>query len=314
MHKAKRALFPLLYGMAVLAAAALVLADTFWIPKALAAVPQSADSSAGSAAQADSTTDGSDGQDTADSGGQAVVTATSYQDDNISITLTTERVADTTVYLADITLSDISYLKTAFAENTYGRNIKQTTSAMAEENGAILAINGDYYGFRNSGYVLRNGTLYRDTSAGNEGLAILSDGSFYTFTEGEESAESLVEMGTLQVFSFGPVLVKDGAVAVSQNAEVSQAKTSNPRTAIGCISPLHYIIAVSDGRTDESSGLSLYQLAQVLQEQGCEAAYNLDGGGSSTLWFNGEVVNVPTGGSAGNGTSERQVSDIVYIG
>ena len=72
---------------------------------------------------------------------------------------------------------------------------------------------------------------------------------------------------------------------------------------------------VADGRTDESEGLSLYQLAQFMQEQGAVTAYNLDGGGSSTMVFNGNVINNPTGGMAGHGSgSERSVSDIVYIG
>lgn len=77
------------------------------------------------------------------------------------------------------------------------------------------------------------------------------------------------------------------------------------------ISPLHYVIIVSDGRTNESQGLSLYQLANLFVEEGCTVAYNLDGGGSSTLWFNGEVINHPTDG---NQDGEREVSDIVYVG
>ena len=60
---------------------------------------------------------------------------------------------------------------------------------------------------------------------------------------------------------------------------------SNPRTAIGVIGELHYLFVVADGRTSESEGLSLYELAQIMQKYGCITAYNLDGGGSSTLYF-----------------------------
>jgi exopolysaccharide biosynthesis protein len=77
------------------------------------------------------------------------------------------------------------------------------------------------------------------------------------------------------------------------------------------ISPLHYIIIVSDGRTYESAGLSLLELAQVFEDKGCTTAYNLDGGGSSTMYFNGKIVNNPTDGRK---MGEREVSDIVYIG
>ena len=87
---------------------------------------------------------------------------------------------------------------------------------------------------------------------------------------------------------------------------------SNPRTAIGVIDELHYVFVVSDGRTSESSGLSLYELANFMKGLGVKTAYNLDGGGSSTMYFNGNIINNPT--TNGKHISERGVSDIVYIG
>ena len=119
-------------------------------------------------------------------------------------------------------------------------------------------------------------------------------------------------MGVWQAFTFGPGLVDGGEIAVSEGQEVDQAMASNPRTAIGQIDELHYVFVVSDGRTNESAGLSLYQLAQFMKGLGCESAYNLDGGGSSTMYFDGEVINNPT--TSGNSTKERRVSDIVYLG
>ena len=100
-------------------------------------------------------------------------------------------------------------------------------------------------------------------------------------------------------------------ISIIDISEVGQAMQSNPRTAIGMVEPLHYILLVSDGRTTESAGLTLFELAEVMQGLGCETAYNLDGGGSSTMWFMGEIINVPT---SGWGVGERRVSDIVYIG
>ena len=242
----------------------------------------------------------------------ATITDNSYEDENISIKITTERANDTTYYVADISLSDSKYLKTALANDTYGRNIKETTSVMAQNNNAIFAINGDYYGFRDYGYVIRNGVLYRETAnEDNDALVIDNDGNFSIVNESEVTANELLNEGAWQVLSFGPALIEEGEVVVGKNDEVSQAKTSNPRTAIGQVDELHYIVIVADGRTSESEGLSLYELAQVMKEYNCTTAYNLDGGGSSTMYFNGEVINNATsGGSIG----ERSVSDIVYIG
>jgi len=239
---------------------------------------------------------------------------TSYSDDNISITLTEKTVSNTQVYIADITVSSAEYLKTALAQNTYGTNVTAKTSVTAANNNAILAVNGDYYGANSTGYVIRNGVVYRDTvreDSSNGDLAIYKDGSFKIIYEDEISADQLVKDGVVNLLAFGPSLVENGEIVVDTNSEVGQSMSSNPRTAIGIIDENHYIIVVSDGRTSKSQGLSLYELAEVMKSYGVKTAYNLDGGGSSTLYFNGKVINKPT--TNGN-ISERAVSDIVYIG
>ena len=235
-----------------------------------------------------------------------------YSDSNTSITLKQYRAYDSNIYVADVTVSDASVLKTALANNTYGRNITDTTSNMAEDNNAVLAVNGDYYGARQSGYVIRNGNLYRNTSGDRDALVIKQNGEFEFVSEGETSAEELLQNGAYQVLSFGPVLLEDGEISVGENDEVGMAMASNPRTAIGYLGNNHYVFVVSDGRTSESAGLSLYELASFMKELGVADAYNLDGGGSSTMVFKGEIINNPT--TNGHSNKERSVSDIVYIG
>ncbi len=242
-------------------------------------------------------------------------TDTSYSDDNIQITLETITTNNTTVYIADVQVSSAEYLKTALAQNTYGTNVTAKTSETAAANNAILAVNGDYYGANSTGYVIKNGVLYRDTVRDNASygdLAIYADGSFEVIYENEISAQELIDNGVVNLLAFGPTLVENGEIVVDTSTEVGRAMSSNPRTAIGIIDENHYIIVVSDGRTDESEGLTLYQLAEVMKQYGATTAYNLDGGGSSTLYFNGQVINNPT--TNGNTISERAVSDIVYIG
>lgn len=235
-----------------------------------------------------------------------------YSDSNTSITLKQYRAYDSDIYVADVTVSDVSVLKTALANNTYGRNITDTTSNMAEENNAVLAINGDYYGARQAGYVIRNGNLYRNTSGDRDALVITKTGEFEFVSENKTSAEELLQSGAYQVLSFGPVLLDDGEISVGENDEVGMAMASNPRTAIGYLGNNHYVFVVSDGRTSESAGLSLYELATFMKELGVVDAYNLDGGGSSTMVFKGEIINNPT--TNGHSNQERAVSDIVYIG
>ena len=237
--------------------------------------------------------------------------SSTYEDENIKISYTQYESNGTTIHVADVQLSSVEYLKTAFAQDTYGKNVTESTSDMAEANNAVLAVNGDYYGVQEKGYVIRNGVVYRDKAGTEDVLCIYGDGSMKIIDPSTVTAQELVEQGVWQAFSFGPGLVENGGIAVSLDSEVGKAKASNPRTAIGMIDELHYVFVVSDGRTDESEGLSLYELASFMEQLGVQTAYNLDGGGSSTMVFQGEIVNNPTGGF---GDREREVSDIVYIG
>ena len=252
---------------------------------------------------------GSSGSTSSTSSGTVIGT---YSDSKSKITVTQYRAYDSNIYVADVEVTDGTSILSAFANNTYGRNITDTTSDMAEENNAVLAINGDYYGARQSGYVIRNGVVYRNQGSNGEDMVISKDGSLSFISESDTTTDSLIQKQAWQVLSFGPVLVENGEVAVTENDEVGMAMASNPRTAIGTVAKNHYLFVVSDGRTSESAGLSLYELANFMKALGATNVYNLDGGGSSTMVFQGEVVNNPT--TNGNKISERAVSDILYIG
>lgn len=313
--------FGLIYGLVLILFAAFVLLDTFVIPKGYGAMEGEILPPVTDVAGTDSASAGT--EDSVDSGADAPVDPglfpeepemgeDYYRDRNISIFLVKTRQWNTDIYVAEVQIRSPEHLRTALAEDTYGRNIKEKTSEMAKRVGAILAINGDYYGFRDSGYVIRNGTLYRDKklSSSREALVIDGDGKMYGVREGAVTARALWKKGAQQVLSFGPVLYRDSAVQVTDADEIGKWE-SNPRAAIGMIEPLHYVFVVSDGRTDRSAGLSLVQLAQFMGDWGCSFAYNLDGGGSATMVFRGKVINKPTDGSS---FGERKVSDIVYIG
>ncbi|MBQ8555744.1 MAG: phosphodiester glycosidase family protein [Clostridia bacterium] len=290
----KRYLWSVVYGVMLTAFTVYLALDTFVITRVYETAPDAAVPSAPQPRD-------------------PVVTANSYEDGIISITIAEHREHDTTIYVADVTLASPEYLRTALAQGVYGRNVTQKTSAMAEDVGAILAINGDYYGSRERGFVVRNGVLYRATANRDaEALIIGADGSFTVVDESGADVQSLVDAGAQHILSFGPALVEKGEIVVTTEDEVGKAMADNPRTAIGIIDEGHYILLVSDGRTDESAGLTLYQLAEFMQGLGVQTAYNLDGGGSSTMVFMGEVINNPT--TNGRRITERSVSDIVYIG
>ncbi|MEK3882459.1 phosphodiester glycosidase family protein [Paenibacillus sp. PL2-23] len=243
----------------------------------------------------------------------------SYQDERVSIAIEqvqTGSGADAiTYFVADVLLKDNASLRTAFAKDSFGRNIIENTSAIASHKDAIFAINGDYYGFRDNGVIIRNGTLYRDEPA-RDALALFTDGTLATYDEEEVSSEELLRSGVAHTFSFGPILVAEGEIAedldhvvIDTNFGNRSIEDANPRTGIGMIEPNHYVFVVVDGRSKGySRGMTLSEFAALFQELGATEAYNLDGGGSSTMYFNGRVVNNPEGKG-----EERGVSDIIYI-
>jgi exopolysaccharide biosynthesis protein len=249
----------------------------------------------------------------------AVVTDSTYVSDNADIaisTVVTGAGSDTvTYYVADVTLTDATALQSAFAQNSFGENITETTSDTAEDNNAVFAINGDYYGFRDTGIVIRNGVVYRDEGA-REGLAFYLDGSVQVYDETMTSADELLAAGVWNTLSFGPALLENGdilagidQVEVDTNFGNHSIQGEQPRTAIGVIDDNHLVFVVVDGRSPGySAGVTMTGLAEIMQSLGAMTAYNIDGGGSSTMYFDGSLVNTPLG----TGT-ERGTSDILYI-
>lgn len=250
---------------------------------------------------------------------QAAYDDWSYTSDSVQISITKVETGSgsgkVTYYVADVQVADGVNINTAFAKDLVGQNITQDTSVIAENNDAILAINGDYYGFRDDGILIRNGVVYRDLGT-RDGLALNEDGTLSTYDETTTDAAALQASGVTDTFSFGPILVHDGTalsdfgkVTVDTNMGNRSIQNANPRTGIGMISANHYVFIVVDGRSEGySRGVTLEEFAGIFEDLGCTEAYNLDGGGSSTMTFMGRVVNNPLG--KGN---ERGVSDILYI-
>ncbi len=245
--------------------------------------------------------------------------ADSYTSSSTSLTIekvvTGSGSSQVTAFVADITTSDGTLIRSAFAQDKFGTNITALPSAMASAHGAVLAINGDYYGFRDTGIVVRNGVAYRDKGA-RQGLALYQDGSMSLYDETATTAKALIADGVYNTLSFGPGLVTGGkAIAGIDSLEIDtnfgnhSIQGNQPRTGVGLVAPGHFVWIVVDGRSSGySRGVTMTEVAQLFLDRGCQVAYNLDGGGSSVMWFNGALVNNPLGRG-----QERGTSDILYV-
>jgi len=258
-------------------------------------------------AETSAETDGTSG-----TASDAVITDDSYTGDNLCITVTQHSTGSgnskITWYVADIQVKDLTLLDTCFAEDTYGRSITDTVLDMASAHSAILAVNGDYYSEQKNNIVIRNGTLYQDADITSDLCVLYNDGTMKTYSPGEITADQAVADGAWEAWNFGPeLLASDGSVLADFNTSSHVAEV-NPRTAIGYYEPGHYCLVVVDGRSPGySRGMTLDELAQLFSDLGCTAAYNLDGGKSSVMVFNGKIVNQPCDGG-------REVSDAITVG
>jgi len=247
------------------------------------------------------------------------VDGATYTSDQATITISTVVTGsgDSTVtyFVADVVLTDATVLRSAFAHDEFGLNITADPSDIAASVGAVWAVNGDYYGFRETGIVIRNGVAYRDAGA-REGLAFHRDGTVRVYDETATTAAQLVADGVWNTLSFGPAIVEAGAVVagidsveVDTNVGNHSIQGDQPRTAVGVIDSDHLVFVVVDGRAEGySEGVTLPELAEIFVGLGAVTAYNIDGGGSSTMVFDGALVNDPLG----KGT-ERGTSDVLYI-
>jgi exopolysaccharide biosynthesis protein len=252
------------------------------------------------------------------SGTEYTASDTTYTSDSTSITITTVTGGSgnntVTYYVADLQLQPGNVIQAGLADGFQQRQVDYTSS-IAEANGAVLAINGDYCTARDTGVIIRNGVIYLNNPA-REGLALYQDGTMKVYDETEVSAEQLLADGVYNTYSFGPALLVDGTIPAGLDEteidDVGEEHTilgSQPRTGIGIIDANHFVFVVVDGRSNGySRGMQLSELAQVFKDLRCTTAYNLDGGGSSAMYFMGDLVNHPLGRER-----ERGISDILYV-
>ena len=236
-----------------------------------------------------------------------VQTETSYTSPSVAISVTRETLngGQITYYLADIYLKDITSFRAALARDTYGSGYRDEITNMAALTNALLAVNGDYYGNTSEGVVIRNGVIFRANRTDCDVCVLYYDGTMRVMPGSSFTVEDAIADGAWQAWTFGPALLDGAGNPISSFASTGRIISANPRTAIGYYEPGHYCLVVVDGRGD-SAGMTLPQLSQLFADLGCKAAYNLDGGNSSVMVWQGDVINDPSGGG-------RESSDAVLI-
>lgn len=228
----------------------------------------------------------------------------SYQTDTVRIAIQKIQADGVTCFLADVYVKNIDAFQTAFAKDTYGKSIYEFPTKTATGNGAVFAVTGDYYSARSKGIVVRNGQLYRDVP-GDDVCVLYKSGEMKTYTNETLVLTDFDAQNIWQAWSFGPALLTaDGSAITSFDSTLNDR---HPRCGIGYYAPGHYCFIVVDGRQKGYSiGVRLTEFADLFEKLKCKQAYNLDGGATAIMIFNGEVINKPYKGG-------RESGDIIYF-
>ena len=239
-------------------------------------------------------------------------TENGYRDDTIIVELEQKRMYDSDVFIAYVKIATPSQLRTAVAGQKIGSSSTNHTSTICQNYNGIVAINGDYFTKTKAGYIVRMGETYREKTSQNMDLLLIDElGDFHIYLHGHDVQENgvaafLSEHEIVNGFFFGPALVVDGEVQEIPENYQFDPHQKNPRAGIAQLGTLTYALVAVNGRTDQSAGVTLAEFADIMGQLGAEQAYNLDGGNSATLAFNGEVYNDKP-------QAERSVTDIIYF-
>jgi len=239
-------------------------------------------------------------------------TENGYRDDTIIVEMDKQRMYDSDVFIAYVKIATPSQLRTAVAGKKMGASSTNHTSKISKNYNGIVAINGDYYTKTKAGYIVRMGQTYREKTSKNMDLLLIDEmGDFHLILRGHDNQKHELavfesEHEIVNGFFFGPALVKDGEVLEIPKDYQFDPNKKNPRAGIAQLGTLTYALVVVNGRTDASEGVTMTEFADVMSQLGAQQAYNLDGGNSATLAFNGEVFNDKP-------QAERSVTDIIYF-
>ena len=242
-----------------------------------------------------------------------VHTETEYISDKLHITVTKIYDHDrftryVTYFVSDVYVRDINCLRTYPATEFTSKEQKQfkRVHKIAESANALWAMTGDYCGHHTHSLIIRNGVVY-DTKLYSDWdlLFLYTDGTMEVMKAKDYSADALRD-DIWQAWQFGPSLLDSEGHAISDFGN-SKIKTFNPRSIFGYVEPGHYIFVTVEGRQNRySGGLNLAECAELMESLGCVLAFNLDGGESAELYWNGGTYNQPCDGG-------RVLSDIIYL-
>ena len=235
-----------------------------------------------------------------------------YYDETILAITWKEIINGNMVTFGEVKLAHGSQLRRALAGNQYGSSVEEYPTNMAKNVNAVLAINGDFYNFRDLGITVYQRQLYRHAPKSVDTAYFTASGDMIFSKRGEltdkaEAEKFVQDNDAIFSVAFGPILVEDGQKVTTTQYPIGEIEKKYSRTAIGQRDDLHYILMTVNYEGPCQVTCTLAQATEYIYAKGVEKAYALDGGQTSSMVFNGELVNRVDWGN------ERTMSDIIYF-
>lgn len=213
-------------------------------------------------------------------------------------------------WVADIKIGHASQLRTAAAES-FNTSTSLPVNDIAERVNAVVAVNGDYFPRLKDGFAIRQGTLIRDKLRGQRDVLLIDEeGDFHVrhLPKKGELTDTIDGKKVINSFYFGPILVENGE-AVNKLPEFQYLEPSKyyARLALCQVDHLHYKLILTTMLNGSTLGIRLPEFAKLCEKEGAKIAYNLDGGLSTSLYFNHKRLNEQ------NRVNFRTITDIVYF-
>ena len=231
-----------------------------------------------------------------------------YEDPSLKVTIEAMREHETNILVARVKIADPSQIRTTMAAR-YGSTGGVLPDKLAKRVNAVLAVNGDFFNFNSTGYLVRQGKLYRNKTHTPSDILIIDDkGDFTIIVDPTEEKVQAFEGTIVNSFNFGPALVVDGEIIHTTKELNVGLEKETQRMGVAQVGPLEYLCVATEGPENEGSdGLTIPEFAQLMKDLGAVQAYNLDGGSSSAMMLGGEKIN------ALSSRKMRPICDLLYF-
>lgn len=234
-----------------------------------------------------------------------------YLDDTILAITWKEYINQRCCTCAEVKIAHGSQLRRKLAEDSYSSSVQLYASDMAKQANAVVAINGDFYAFRDLGITAYQRTLYRNNPARVDSCFFTASGDMLFSRAGElgdeETQKFIDDNDVVFAIAFGPVLVDNGELQYCESYPIGEIDLEYSRSCIAMSGELHYFLMTINHTTDARPRATVNELARYVYAKGVQKAYNLDGGQTAEIIMNGAPINHVDFGY------ERPVSDIIYF-